>query len=84
MKTIKVTRSQYKVLQVLSRKDINTIRKNPAIVSGARELLRTCRKVVKRVKAISDHASRRKRRTAYHKISALCEKAISKIENPDG
>ena len=29
MKTLKVTRSQYKALQVLSRKDINTIRKHP-------------------------------------------------------
>lgn len=82
MKTVKVTRSQFRVLQVLSRKDINTIRKHPAIVSAAKELLRTCRKVVKRVKAIPDHASRRKRRTAYRKITTLCEKAISKIENP--
>jgi 5-bromo-4-chloroindolyl phosphate hydrolysis protein len=81
MKSIKVTRAQYKVLQILSRKDINTIRKNPAIVAGAKELLRACRKVMKRVESLSDHASRRKRRTAYRKITALCEKAISKAEN---
>jgi len=81
MKTVKVTRSQYKVLQALSRKDINILRKNPGIVSAAKELLRACRKVVKRVEAISDHASRRKRRTAYRKITALCENAISKTEN---
>jgi 5-bromo-4-chloroindolyl phosphate hydrolysis protein len=77
---IKVTRSQYKALEALSRKDINTIRKNPSIVSAARDMLKACRKVLKRVEGISDHASRRKRRTAYKKIAALCEKAIAKAE----
>ena len=82
MKTVKVTRTQLQVLEALSRKDINTIRKNPSIVSAARDLARACRKVVKRIDAISDHASRRKRRTAYRKITALCEKAIGRLENP--
>ena len=81
MKTVKVTRSQYKALQSLSRKDTNTIRKHPGIVATARELLRVCRKVVKRIEAIPDHASRRKRRTAYRKIAALCRKAIAKAED---
>ena len=80
MKSVKVTRSQYKVLQTLSRKDINTLRKHPAIVSAAKDLLRACRKVVKRVEAIPEHASRRKRRTTYRKIVAVCEKAIAKAE----
>ena len=80
MKTVKVTRSQYRALQALSRKDINTIRKHPSIVSAARDLLKACRKVIKRVEGISDHASRRKRRTAYKKIAALCQKAIAKAE----
>jgi hypothetical protein len=31
MKTVKVTRSQYRVLLALSRRDINTIRKRPSI-----------------------------------------------------
>lgn len=84
MKTVKVTRSQQKVLQILSRNDINTIRKHPGIVSAAKDLVRACRKVVKRVSAISDHASRRKRRTAYRKIVAACEKAIDRAEKrPD-
>jgi len=84
MKTIKVTRSQQKVLQILSRKDINTIRKHPSIVSAAKDLVRACRKVLKRVNAISDHTSRRKRRTAYRKIVAVCEKAINRAEKrPD-
>jgi hypothetical protein len=82
MKTVKVTRSQYKVLQALSRRDINIIRKHPSIISAAKDLLRVCRKVVKRIDAISDHTSRRKRRTAYRKITALCVKAIGKAENP--
>ena len=81
MKTVRVTRSQYEALQTLSRRDINTIRKHPAIVTAARDLLRACRKVVKRIKAISDHASRRKRRTAYRKIVALCEAAIARAES---
>ena len=80
MKSVKVTRSQYKVLQTLSRKDINTLRKHPAIVSAAKDLLHAARKVVKRVEAIPEHASRRKRRTAYRKIVTLCEKAIGKAE----
>ena len=78
MKTIKVTRAQYKALQQLSRKDINTIRKHPQLVSAARDLLRACRKVVKRVEALSEYASRRKRRTAYKKIIAVCERAVAK------
>jgi len=80
MKSVKVTRSQYKALQTLSRKDLNTLRKHPAIVAAAKDLLRACRKVVKRVEAIPEHASRRKRRTAYRKIVDVCEKAIGKAE----
>jgi 5-bromo-4-chloroindolyl phosphate hydrolysis protein len=65
-------------LQHLSRKDINIIRRHPQLVSAARDLLKACRKVVKRVEALSEYASRRKRRTAYKKIIAVCEKAIAR------
>jgi hypothetical protein len=78
MKTVKLTRAQHKALQHLSRKDINTIRRSPQLVSAARDLLKACRKVVKRVEALSEYASRRKRRTAYKKIIAVCEKAIER------
>jgi hypothetical protein len=78
MKSIKVTRAQYKALQYLSRKDINTIRKHPQLVGAARDLLKACRKVVKRVEGLSEYASRRKRHTAYKKIVAVCEKAIER------
>ena len=81
MRTVKVTRSQYNALQTLSRKDINTIRRHPGIVAAARDLLKACRKIAKRVEGIPDHASRRKRRTAYRKIIAVCEKAIARAEN---
>lgn len=78
---MKVTKAQQKALQALSRKDLNTLRKNPGIVSAAKDLLKACRKVMKRVEGIPEHASRRKRRTAYRKIASLCEKAIAKAEN---
>ena len=78
MKTVKVTRAQYKALQYLSRRDINTIRKHPQLVGAARDLLKACRKVVKRVESLTEYASRRKRKTAYKKIIAVCEKAIAR------
>jgi hypothetical protein len=78
MKTIKVTRAQYKALQQLSRKDINTIRKHPQLVGAARDLLKACRKVIKRVETLSEYASRRKRHTAYKKIIAVCARAIQR------
>jgi hypothetical protein len=78
MKTVKVTRAQYKALQYLSRRDINTIRKHPQLVGAARDLLKACRKVVKRVESLTEYASRRKRKTAYKKIIAVCEKAIER------
>ena len=78
MKTVKVTRAQYKALQQLSRRDINTIRKHPQLVGAARDLLKACRKVVKRVESLTEYASRGKRKTAYKKIIATCEKAIER------
>ena len=76
MKKIKVTRAQFEALQQLSRKDINTIRKNPGIVAAAKELLRACHKVIKRIESIPEHASRRKRHTAYKRVLRICRKAI--------
>ena len=72
----KVTRAQFKALQQLSRKDINTIRKNPGIVAAAKDLMRACRKVIKRIEAIPEHASRRKRATAYRRVLHICRKAV--------
>ncbi|MCW5605032.1 MAG: hypothetical protein KIT18_10860 [Burkholderiales bacterium] len=80
MKNVKLTRSQQKAVQALSRKDINTIRKHPEIVSAARDLLRACRKILKHVEAIPEYASRRKRQTAYKRIAGLCRRAIERAE----
>lgn len=78
MKKIRVTRAQFRALQQLSRKDINTLRKNPGIVAAAKELLRACRKVIRRIEAIPEHASRRKRATAYKRVVRICRKAVEK------
>jgi 5-bromo-4-chloroindolyl phosphate hydrolysis protein len=78
MRKIKVTRAQYRALQQLSRKDINTVRKNSGIVGAAKDLLRACRKVIKRIESIPEHASRRKRATAYKRVVHICRKAIDK------
>lgn len=78
MKTVKLSQARYRLVQALSRRDINTLRKHPGIVIAARHLLRACRKVIKRVESIPEYASRRKRQTAYRRIVSLCQKAIEK------
>ncbi len=81
MKNMKVTGAQYKVLQILSRRDIAAIRRNPKLVPGAKHLLLACKKVIKKVEEIPQYASRRKRETAYRHIAAVCRKAIAEIEH---
>ena len=80
MKTIKVTRGQYQVLQNLSRKDVATLRKYPKIVAESKRLLRACKGVIKKIEAIPVHANRRKRQTAYKRIIGICQKAIDPVE----
>ena len=81
MKSVRVTGAQHKVLQVLSRKDISAIRRNPKIVGGAKHLLLACQKTIKKVEGIPQYASRKKRETAYRHIVAICRKAIAEIEH---
>ena len=81
MKTVKVTRSQLRLLQSLTRKDINVLKKHPKILAHSRELLHACRKVIKRVETISEFANRRKRQTAYKRVIAICQKAIDRVED---
>lgn len=81
MKSVKITSAQHKALQILSRKDISAIRKNPKLVPGAKHLLLACRKIIKKVGEIPQYASRKKRETAYKRIVALCQKAIDSIES---
>jgi hypothetical protein len=80
MNSLKVTRAQKKILLLLSRQDISTIRKNPRLVSGARQLLMACKKIIKKIEAIPQYAGRKKRETAHRRIVALARKAIDKVE----
>lgn len=78
MKTVKVTHAQRQVLEILSRRDLNTIRKNPNVVSGAKHLLIACRKTIKKLESIPEYANKKKRATAYKRIIALGTEAIEK------
>ena len=80
MKTVKVTHGQFRVLERLTRKDLSTLRKYPKILAEARALLRACKRVVKRIQAIPEHASRRKRQTAYRRVISVCQQAVDRIE----
>ena len=80
MITVKITRSQYRVLQNLTRKEVATLKKYPKMLTESRELLRACKKVIKKVGEIPEHANRRKRQTAYKRIVSICQKAIERIE----
>lgn len=80
MKTVKVTRGQYQVLQKLDRSDIGILRKYPEILAASRQLLRTCKKVIRKIEDLPEHANRKKRATAYRKIVSLCQKAIDSVE----
>jgi hypothetical protein len=80
MKTIKVTHAQYRVLQSLTRKDVRLLKKHPKIIAESHQLLRACKKVIKRIEGISEYASRRKRQTAYKRIIVICQKSIDLVE----
>ena len=80
MKTLKVTHAQYRVLQSLTRKDMRLLKKYPKVIAESRQLLRACKKVIKRIEAIPEYASRRKRQTAYKRIVVICQKSIDLVE----
>ena len=80
MKTVKVTRGQYRVLQNLTRKEVATLKKYPRILVESKQLLRACKKVIEKIEEIPEYANRRKRQTAYKRIIRICQKAIDLIE----
>lgn len=80
MKTIKVARSHFHVIQALSRKDIAILRKHPKILAESKQLLHACKTVIKKIEIIPEHASRRKRQTAYKRIISICRKAIDRVD----
>lgn len=80
MKTVKVTRNQFHVLQNLTRKEVATLKKYPKILAESKQLLRACKSVLKKINDIPEHASRRKRQTVYKRIISTCQKAIDQVE----
>ena len=80
MKTTKVTRGQYQILQKLTRKEFSTLKKHPKILRESKDLLRTCKKVITKVQAMPEFASKHKRQTAYKRIITLCQKAVDSVE----
>ena len=81
MKTTKVTRGQYQILQKNSaRKEFSTLKKHPKILRESKDLLRTCKKVITKVEAMPEYASKHKRQTAYKRIITLCQKAVDSVE----
>jgi len=80
MKTLKVTHAQYRALQSLTRKYMRLLKKYPKVIAESRQLLRACKKVIKRIEAIPEYASRRKRQTAYKRIVVICQKSIDLVE----
>lgn len=80
MRTMKVSRGQKEVLQLLSRRDISVLRKNPALVAASRDLVAACRKIIRKVQAIPEFSSRKTRATAYRRIVAMAEKALEKAK----
>ena len=80
MITAKLTRDQHRILQNLTRKEMATLKKYPKILLESRALLRACKKVIKKVEAIPEHANRRKRQTAYKRVVRICQAAIDSVE----
>lgn len=80
MMTVKLTRDQHRLLQSLKRKEMATLKKYPKMLAGSRTLLRACKKVIKKVEAIPEHANRRKRQTAYARVVKICQSAIDLVD----
>ncbi len=83
MKSMKVTRGQKAVLELLSRKDIAAIRKNPSLVAASREMAAACRKIIRKVEAIPEFSSRKRRATTYRRIATLARHALHKAGEPE-
>ena len=76
MKTMKVTRAQKAVLESLTSKDIGALRKNPELIAASRDMVVACRKIIRKVEAIPEFSSRKKRATAYRRIIELAQRAL--------
>lgn len=80
MITAKLTRNQYRILQNLTRKEVATLKKYPKMLAESKALLRACKKVIKKIESIPEHANRRKRQTAYKRVIRICQAAVDLVE----
>lgn len=80
MKTIKVTPLQRAVLESLTRKDLNTVRRHPGIVKEGKHLIKACKRVIEEIADLHEYANAKKRKTAYGRIVKLCRKALERVE----
>ena len=80
MKTVKVTRGQFQMLQRLTRKEVGTLKKYPKILLESKQLLRTCKKVIKKSESLPEHANKHNPQTAYKRIVTICQKAVDAVE----
>jgi len=75
---MKITRSQKAALELLSKRDITALRKNPALISASREMIGAFRKIIRKVEAIPEYSSRKRRATTYRRIATLARHALHK------
>jgi hypothetical protein len=78
MSGVILTRAQREVLAVLDRKDLQAIRKNPNMVTGAKHLAVACRKIIRKLESQPKYASRKKRETLNARIIKIAQRALEK------
>ena len=78
MNGVILTRAQREVLRVLERKDLQAIRKNPKMVSGAKHLAVACRKIIRKLESLPKYSSRKKRETLNERIIKIAQRALEK------
>jgi len=77
---MKLTPLQRSVLEGLSRKDLNTLRRHPDLVREGKQLVKACKRVVEEVEALHECANAKKRKTAYARILKVCRKALERLD----
>jgi hypothetical protein len=78
MKTVKLTSSQYALLQALGPRELRSLRKHPHVVREAKHLVKACKKIIKVIEALDQFSNARKRATAHKRIIKICTKAIER------
>jgi len=78
MHPVMLTRAQKDVLKLLTRQDLQAIRKNPHLVSGARHLAAACKKIIKKVETLPKYSGRKRRETAHGRIVRIAQRALDK------